>query len=404
MNGEIRNPYKPGAAHAPPYLAGRSKEREVFRHLLTQDVILQNMVLTGVRGIGKTVLLREFYKQDAVEAEWLWLENDISESVSLSEEQLLTRLIVDLSFITSGWVVEEHASKQVGFGAGTKTQTVYANSDYWRLFAANTGGFVADKLKAILELTWQLMRTHAPKKRGIVFAYDEAQNFSDNAADKQYPLSVLLEVFSYLQSKQIPFMLALTGLPPLHSKMVEARTYSERMFRVVTLQNLNRIDAYDAILKPLKGESKNIIDYFKRNRGVLYDITEGYPYFIQYWCQKLYDAMHYLQDPKVDIVGEIQELLDEDFFAGRWSQLSDRERDLLFAAAHTMQKKTKAKEFAVQDVVKYTKKTDKPFSSSHANQMLNRLTQKGMVFRNRYGKYMLAVPMLDDYILRQDSK
>lgn len=396
-----KNPYMPGAAHPPPYLAGREREREIFRRLLEQDVILENIILTGIRGIGKTVLLREFYKPDAIESGWMWAENDISESVSVGEDKLLTRIFTDLGGITGGWVVERREMQKIGFNAEPETRELRADSVFWKNAAENTPGLNSDKLKTILELAWLLMREHAPKKRGIVFAYDEAQNLGDSAARGQYPLSMLLDVFSSLQRQKIPFMLALTGLPPLHSKLVEARTFAERMFRVVVLQNLDETAAHDAVLKPLPKEDKETRRFFRDIKEMLYEYTKGYPYFIQYWCCKIYDYFHSTEKTDVNIITEIQKTLDGDFFAGRWAQLSDRQRDLLLAAAHAV--KQGAKEFSVQDIVEHSIKLPKSFSSSHANQMLTALAQKGMVFKNRHGKYMFAVPMLDDYILRRHA-
>ena len=53
----FRNPFRPGAGHMPPHLAGRDNETREFLRLLNQDAILDNMILTGIRGVGKTVLL-----------------------------------------------------------------------------------------------------------------------------------------------------------------------------------------------------------------------------------------------------------------------------------------------------------------------------------------------------------
>ena len=57
---KFKNPFRPGAGHMPPYLAGRENENREFAQLLEQDVILKNLVLTGLRGLGKTVLLETF--------------------------------------------------------------------------------------------------------------------------------------------------------------------------------------------------------------------------------------------------------------------------------------------------------------------------------------------------------
>src|SRR5690606_22670815 len=85
-----KNPYKPGAGHMPPYLAGRGDERREFDRLLEQDIILENLVLTGLRGVGKTVLL-DALKPRAIRAGWLWVGTDlsvVSSSVVVHREQL----------------------------------------------------------------------------------------------------------------------------------------------------------------------------------------------------------------------------------------------------------------------------------------------------------------------------
>jgi hypothetical protein len=79
------NPFRPGAGHMPPYMAGREHELEEFRRLLKQDIILENLVLTGLRGVGKTVLL-ETFKPHAIGSGWFWVGADLSESTSLTEE------------------------------------------------------------------------------------------------------------------------------------------------------------------------------------------------------------------------------------------------------------------------------------------------------------------------------
>lgn len=69
------NPYRPGAGHMPPHLAGREREHAEFDQLLRQDPVLKNLILTGLRGVGKTVLL-ETFKPRAVAAGWHWVGTD----------------------------------------------------------------------------------------------------------------------------------------------------------------------------------------------------------------------------------------------------------------------------------------------------------------------------------------
>src|SRR3954470_19128332 len=100
------NPFRPGAGHMPPYLAGRDEETAEFERLLKQTTILENLVLTGLRGVGKTVLLDTF-KPLAISHGWLWVGTDLSESVSVSEEALAIRLLTDLSVVSSSMVLGE---------------------------------------------------------------------------------------------------------------------------------------------------------------------------------------------------------------------------------------------------------------------------------------------------------
>src|SRR5258708_7392721 len=93
------NPFRPGAGHRPPYLAGRQQEVDEFQRLLGQTVILQNMVLTGLRGVGKTVLLEEC-KPVAIQAGWLWVGADLSEAASLTDDRIALRLLTDLALAT----------------------------------------------------------------------------------------------------------------------------------------------------------------------------------------------------------------------------------------------------------------------------------------------------------------
>jgi hypothetical protein len=82
------------------HVAGQTSEQEQFRKLLGQNPVLQNCIVTGLRGLGKTVLL-ETVKPIAQSEGWLWAGNDMSERSSLTEESLLKRVIVDLSALLS---------------------------------------------------------------------------------------------------------------------------------------------------------------------------------------------------------------------------------------------------------------------------------------------------------------
>ncbi|MDE0153511.1 MAG: AAA family ATPase [Gammaproteobacteria bacterium] len=399
---DFSNPFRPGAGHKPPWLAGRQEEREEFLRLLEQEAILDNMVLTGLRGVGKTVLLDSF-KPLAMERGWIWVGTDLSESASMSEDNLATRLCTDLSPVTSHVVIRTEEARNAGFVADTAE--VQHTLDFHTLLDVykQIPGLSLDKTKGVLEMTWNALSKAAPNARGIIFAYDEAQNLEDRKDKEQHPLSLLLDSFQSLQRKGFPLMLVLTGLPTLSPKLVEARTFSERMFRVMFLDRLSEAESEEAIRKPV--EDANCPVYLSDDSAdAIVEMSGGYPYFIQFICREVYDAFiqRYDKGEKASVPAvEIEQKLDSDFFAGRWARATDRQRELLTVIAWIGNGDG---EFTVQEVVEKSEQmAPKPFGNSHVHQMLAKLTSQGLVYKNRYGRYSFAVPLLGRFIRRQEN-
>jgi AAA ATPase domain len=394
----FKNPYRPGAGHMPPYLAGRDSEYEDFDRLLEQDEILENLVLTGLRGVGKTVLLEKF-KSRALERDWAWAGADLSESASISETALAQRLLADLALITaSTTVVDPDFRQEVGFSAPSGPREVPLTYEVLAAVYERTPGLIADKIKATLEFAWEQLRERGQQR--VIFAYDEAQNLSDHAADGQFPLSVLLDVFQSIQKKGVQFMLVLAGLPTLFPKLVDARTYAERMFRVMTLTKLSDGDSREAILKPIE-EDECPLRLTPESVEVIVHESAGYPYFIQFIGREVYDVFirqHAEEEQKRVPIEAIQRKLDADFFAGRWARITDRQRELLWVVA---QLDSPDEEFTILELTEKAKAIlSRPFSPSNASQMLTSLAERGMIYKNRFGKYSFAVPLLGRFIIR----
>jgi AAA ATPase-like protein len=395
---EFKNPYRPGAGHMPPHLAGREHEYAEFERLLGQDEILENLVLTGLRGVGKTVLL-ETFKPRAVQRGWLWATADLSESASISETALAERLLADLALITSSaTVTRSEPDRRVGFSPPGEAQEVPLSHELLASVYAKTPGLTSDKIKATLEFAWEQLRKRGEHR--VIFAYDEAQNLTDHATRDQFPLSVLLDVFQSIQKKGIPFMLVLAGLPTLFPKLVDARTFAERMFRVLTLTKLSEDESREAIIKPIEVAECPVNLTPDSVEAIIHE-SAGYPYFIQFICREVYDVFirqHADEESKVVPIEAIQRKLDADFFAGRWAKITDRQRELLWAVAHL---EHPDEEFTIAELTEMTKALlPKAFSPSNANQMLASLAERGMIYKNRLGRYSFAVPLLGRFIRR----
>ena len=395
---DFTNPFRPGAGHQPPYLAGRDVERDQFTSLLSQQVVTDNLVLTGLRGVGKTVLL-ETLRPLASERGWLWVGADLTESASMTEDSLATRLCADLAPLTATLSVATGSRAQVGFGSEDTETSRPLDYEALMTIYRNTPGVSLDKLKAALQFAWNALRDTG--RRGLIFAYDEAQTLSDRAENDEYPLALLLDTFQSLQRQGMPLMLALTGLPTILPKMVAARTYAERMFRVARLESLDEAASRAAILRPIEDVSCPLRLNDESVEAIV-EMSGGYPYFIQFICREVYDAflarLDHGEEAKVP-VADIERKLDVDFFSGRWSRATDRQRDLLHTIARL---EGSDREFSVSEIVAESRRGPPPhFSPSHVNQMLNTLIDQGLVYRNRHGRYAFAIPLLSRFIRRQ---
>lgn len=384
------NPFRPGAGHLPPHLAGREDERRIFASLLDQTPILDNPVLTGLAGVGKTVLLESF-RPLTREHGWLWAGADLSEWADCSEQRLAVRLCADLAVLAG--------DLDIGVASGGADSAEPGNFERLVALYERTPGLPVDKIKRVLTVAWSAIRAASDEVRGIVIAYDEAQNLANRPDRDRYPMSLLIDAFQSLQRQGLPLMLALSGLPTLFPSLVRARTSSERMFRVLSLERLNEQDSAEAIRRPLRDSPVGLTP---ETVAEIVRMSAGYPYFIQFICREVFDAFlqrrHSGRPPAVP-AREIEQRLDDDFFSGRWARTTDRQRAMLWVIAHL---DSRGGEFTVRAVVERSRTMlERPFSASHTNQMLAALADRGLVFKNRHGRYSLAIPLFDRFIRRQ---
>jgi hypothetical protein len=402
----IENPYRPGAGHTPPFLAGRADEQRFFRRLLVNKPITENILITGLRGVGKTVLLEQV-RQTAVENRWLWVGNDLSESSALSEERLALRILTDLSHAIT-LKLAEPASRQQGILAEPSTfgdiHQMDRNAFAFEALAAQftqAPGLPTDRLKAVLEKVTLLVKKS--QLAGIVLAYDEAQCLSDRSEHNEFPMSMLIEIVGAMQKNQddAAILLVLSGLPHVFDALTATRTYTERMFHVMTLDRLSWEDTNAALRMPLS----KLMPPLHAPEDLLHKVarmTGGYPYLIQFFGRDLVDQIldnggtlsaHQFPAPST------LDRLDNGLFAARWSKTTDKQRDILRMIALTPREQWA--DFSAAEISEGGAHGD--FSTASVNQSLTALVERGLLFRTRHGRYAFTIPMSEHMILRRHN-
>lgn len=395
----IENPYRPGAGHMPPFLAGRLNEQKLFLRLLRQPVSTENILVTGLRGVGKTVLMRSL-KSLAESEGWIWVGNDLSETASLSEERLAVRILTDVSQSLSQVFDTSPRS-----GKAPDTEQIHQNSPFafeaLRAMYERAPGLVSDRLKSVLIRLGTIV--NRAQAKGIVFAYDEAQCLHDHAERNEFPMSLLIETIASLQKTDgvAPCILALSGLPQVFDALTKTRTYTERMFHVVHLERLSRDDTFAAIAKPFEqlspplNASKQLID-----KAV--DLTGGYPYLIQFFGKELVDQLMAnggVLHPTTFPSEEALDRLDAGLFSARWNKTTDKQREILRLLAN--RGPGCDFDFSAQEIADLSRATASEITNVQATQLLGALNERGLVYRTRHGYYAFTVPMSEAMIRRR---
>lgn len=387
-----RNPYRPGVGLAPPHLAGRDEELSRFRRVLrSAPEIPGNIRISGLRGVGKTVLLGRF-KEIAEELSWATVTLEVEPRMN-AEAPMLIELTTQFDALEKrlSRIARVRAKASAVAASARRAVTVTYEGFEWSL-AGDLSSQTAELGKTVLESV-QVVR--AKDRHGLVILLDEAQILTDDKGpDGNHALSTLVAAVSTLQKEHVPVCLVLCGLPTLAVNLLNARTYSERMFQGVEVRSLDRAAAREALIEPLaKSRITAAPDLVDR----VMDEVEGYPYFIQLWGAELWDATtdaglaQMTTDTLGIIEGRIYERLDSDFYEPRIASLTPAEQDLLLASARCSYPPLNVSEL----------NNESPKSPGNINVLLGRLVAANVLFRERKGAYRYTAPGFRDFLQRR---
>ena len=384
----ITNPYNPGAGTPPPELAGRNELREKVRICIERLRIgnsAKSLILVGLRGVGKTVLLdRMRLDAEGTGIQTLRIEAPENKSLPAMLAPELRKALLRMSTIESAKEVSQRALRALaGFAKGLKLK--FADIEVGFDYAPEPG--LADNGELESDLTALLVQTgEAAKAAGTVMVMfiDELQYV------KESQFAALICALHRCAHLRLPITLVGAGLPQLLALAGEAKSYSERLFEYPQIDKLNTSAAMDALRKPAQQLG---VHYTDDAALAIVEKTQGYPYFLQEWGKHTWDVAT-TSPITLDVVKTATQLsiagLDESFFKVRLERTTPSERRYLRAMADLGPGPHRSGDIANQ--LLKTVSTQAPVRSS--------LIRKGIVWSPTHGDTAFTVPLFHEYLLR----
>ena len=385
---KIRNPFSPGAGSPPPELAGRDGILEQARVLLGRVLAKRpekSLLLTGLRGVGKTVLLNEIERMaQASGYRTILIEAHEGKSLAVLLAPQLRRLLFDLDRIAgAGDKVRRGIAVLKSFVGAIKIKV--GEIDISLDIEPEPGTADSGDLETDLPSLFMAVG-EAAQERGVAVALliDELQYFSSQE------LSALIMAMHKMQQRQLPLLLIAAGLPILPGLMGESKSYAERLFSFPDIGPLPEPDATKALQDPVRqaGEA-----FDPAALAEIFRLTGGYPYFLQEWGYQAWN--HATASPiSLAVVRQTSALvaqrLDENFFRVRFDRLTPREKKYLRAMAELGPGPHRTGDVADKLGVKIN-----TLGPVRAN-----LIKKGMVYSPSHGDMAFTVPLFDEFMRR----
>ena len=396
----IRNPYAPGAGQRPPELAGRDEQVAAF------DVVLQrvakgrperSLVLTGLRGVGKTVLLNTLRSQ-AVRRGWGTgkLEARPDQALRRPLASALHQAVRELGHARpdeveqSLGVLRAFAERAAGADAKLRDKWSPGISVPAARGRADSGDIEIDLVELLTDLGGLAGETGS----GLAVFIDEMQDLGPD------DVSALCAACHEISQSGLPVIVVGAGLPHLPAVLSASKSYSERLFSYQRIDRLTRAEADRALTAPACEEEADFTD---DALAAMYDATGGYPYFIQAYGKSVWDASPGSPITADDVrVGspEAERELAVGFFGSRYERATPGEREYLRAMAEAALAAQSEADVvgavATADVAGMLGK--KPQSLSPAR---DALLKKGLIYSGERGRIAFTVPHFGRYLLAQ---
>jgi len=387
--GLLKNPFSPGAGTMPPELAGRQKmiticSREI--ESAKDGRLIKHQVFLGLRGVGKTVLLREIEKTAK-------LEDAVTSIVEAQASGNFQKLLADEMRITlQSLLLHEKVMQLVktGFSNLISAATYLKVDISGAKISVDPRQYVPPAHKLSLELKDIFVEIgNAAKVAGCpwVLLIDEVQYLSNQELEE------MTRAIHQTNQLNLPVIVCLAGVQVAFNKIVEVKTYAERLFNFNDVGMLSSMDSRAAILNPIESQGHKILD---DAIALICEKAKGYPYFIQHFafhaweCAQKSPITH--PDVEQSLDDAIQEL-DRSFFSVRMARLASSEVDYLKAMASLGEGPYETKRIAAK----------MHLSTKELSSRRDRCIKKGMIYSPNRGFVDYTAPLFADYLKRQHS-
>lgn len=384
----IKNPFSPGAGSPPPELVGRANILEQARILLgrvKEGRSEKSILLTGLRGVGKTVLLNEIERL-AEQAGYLTVQLEAHEDKSLAAMLVphLRRLLFELDRVAgAGNKAKRGLAVLKGFMNGVKLSLggVEIGLDIEPQAGVADSGDLESDLPSLF-----MAVAEAAEERNISVALliDELQYFTPQE------LSALIMAMHKMQQGQLPLVLLGAGLPILPGLAGESKSYAERLFSFSNIGALSESDATKALDDPTRAVG---VLFEPAALAEIFRLTQGYPYFLQEWGYQSWNravaspiTLHDVRDATATVI----QRLDENFFRVRFDRLTPGEKRFLRAMAGLGTGAHRSADIA--DALGMKISSIGPARAT--------LIRKGMIYSPAHGDMAFTVPLFDEFMRR----
>lgn len=381
----LDNPYTPGAGSRPKELAGRDSEIELFERLLgrlergNHD---RSIILWGLRGVGKTVLLNEF-EEKAKAKKWAVGKLEATSYIDFRTEMsvIVQEALLDMSVVARA---KKKLQKVLELLKNFKAQVPTGIEG----LSIEMGLTIPSLERDMKKLLVALGEVAQENDTGVLFLIDELQLLHSES------LEGLIAAIHEIGQQELPIALVGAGLPGLQGKLAEAKSYAERIFAFPELGKLLEEDAKLAIMRPAERvfpEKEKVIE--EAAVAAIFQFSQGYPMFIQTlgkhsWNQANgeYITLEDVQNAQPLALME----LDRELFLTRYQRATPAERNYLAAMASSG-----TGPYTTSKIAEKLKKRPTDFSKIRKN-----LIDKGVIYAPEYKQTDFTVPHFDDYMRR----